>query len=522
MSNSHAGRLIRNSILTLLNNLVGMALGLAVSILTARLLGPEQYGIYNIILWSSSLALLVIGMGLNFAATKFASELHGKNDKESMGSILRYILWIEGVLAVISTFLLIAQRNRIADYFFTPDYGYVFALCFAGLLPGIITAMYSSALEGLQKFHYFLYFGMAMSPLSLGAKVIVLLQGGGLEGLLWVNLVFSGINMVFYRWALYRERVPASLLGPFPPKPVRTKILRYNWSISAIMMLDKVVWDKSENFFLGRFSTASQAGLFNMAYGLSGKFTTIISSTFWKVLFPFMSERAGAHDTHRLERVFHLSTRYLAFLAFPMGAAGMVLSWPLIKYALGPEYLGAQRSLQIFFFCSLFTHLAVPQASVLYAVEKQNFIVRWGAILAALNLLLDFLIIPTHGATGAAAVNGGTRVLAFIGGILYTVRVTKVRLPLKSLFKILYSATLMALLMQVVIKLNNELLGFIISIPLGCIVYLGTCIFMGTFEKEDAVLWRKLLSYFPAVLRRPLLFIISRMESSRPHLARES
>lgn len=496
-NSKHANRLIHNSVISFINSTVGMILGFAVSILTARMLGPEKYGIYNVTLWFMSVVSTIAGMGLNFAVTKFVSEHQGKTDRETTGRIIRFVLWIEISLGVITTFLLISQSRRIADYFFNPDYMRVFIICFVGLVPGLMTAVYSSAIEGIQQFRYFLYYSLFITPVSLITKVIILLNGGSIEGLLWTNLFYSVINTLFYRAVLYKEKLPIGVVGVLPKGNVIKRIIKYNYSISTIMLLDKIIWDKSENFFLGKFCAASQAGMFNIAYGFSNKFTSIIQSTFWKVLFPFMSERIGAEDKARMERVFYLSTRYLAFLAFPISAAGIVLSWPLIKYALGQDYLPAQRALQIFFFCSAFGQLATPQAAVLYAVDKQNFIVKYGIILAVVNLILDYLFIPRYGAVGAAAVNGGIRIIAYAGGIIYTIRVTNIRLPLKSLFKILYSSLIMAVLMQVVIKLNSELLGFIISIPIGIIVYLGSSIFIGTFEVEDKVVFRKLALMLP-------------------------
>ncbi len=501
VKSEHANALVENSIFSFANNALGMVLGFAVSILTARTLGPEKYGIYNVALWFMSVVSMVIGMGLNFAVTKMVSEYKGKSEKETIGRVIRFVVWIEVTLGVITTILLMSYRVRIADYFFNPEYTYAFAICFAGLIPGILTAIYSSAIEGLQKFKYFLYYSIVITPISLASKIVVLLKGGGIEELLYVNLFFSVINTAFYYFVLRKENISVNVFGEIPSKDMIKRITKYNFSISTIMFLDKIIWDKSENFFLGKFSTASQAGLFNAAYGFSNKLTALVQATFWKVLFPFMSERSGANDEERIKRVFYLSTRYIAFFAFPISAAGMVLSWPLIKYSLGLDYVEAQRVLQVFFFCSAFGLLATPQAAVLYAINKQSFIIKYGILLAVVNLIMDYFLITKHGALGAAIANGVIRVVAYIGGISYTIHIAKVKLPMKSLFKILYSATVMAILMQVVIKVNNELIGFIVSIPIGIIVYLGNSIFIGTFEKEDKFVFVKASSRLPESMK---------------------
>jgi len=88
----------------------------------------------------------------------FASTLpkfKGRKEDFSIRPIIFYVLKIEITITSITTLVLIFFRTEIADYFFSPGESFFFFLTALGLIPGIITAIFSAAIEGIQKFEFF-------------------------------------------------------------------------------------------------------------------------------------------------------------------------------------------------------------------------------------------------------------------------------------------------------------------------------------------------------------------------------
>jgi O-antigen/teichoic acid export membrane protein len=496
MRNGQGSRLIKNTVVTLLNSFVLMATSWVISIWVARQLGPANYGIFNLVLWLIGTISWAVGMGFIHAITKFIAEFSGKNESGSLRPIVMYILKIETAISLASTAILIFFSAPIADFFFSPNESFFFFLAALGLFPGVLTAIFSATIEGIQKFEYFAWANFIISPLSFASKVAVLLMGKGIPGLLVVMLVFSFVNALFYLIVLKREGVlnrPAQGLSA----EIRGRINRYNRSIIAILICDKIVWDKSENFFLGRLCTATQIGYYNLGYNLVQKCVAMLPATFWRVLFPAMSSYFGSGDREKMKRLFYLATRYLAFIAFPLGTAGMILAYPIIHFLYGHDYIGAQRAMQILFIASIFSSLSNPASAILYGFEKQSFIYKYGAVLAVFNLILDFILIKKYGATGAAVCYGITTIFASVGGLMYTCRTMRLRYPFISVFKIAFSTIIMGIAMELVILHNHELPGFIIALFSGACVYLICSFVLGTFEEEDYVLLQSTKAAFP-------------------------
>ncbi|MBN1760440.1 MAG: oligosaccharide flippase family protein [Chitinispirillaceae bacterium] len=494
-------RLIRNSLFSLFNSLFTMATSWVISIWIARQLGPTNYGIFSLVLWISGTITGIIGMGLIHAVTKFIAEYQGKNEGTGYTPVISFVLRIEVAVTVFATVVLIFFKMPVADYFFSPKESFFIFIAALGLLPGIITAVFSAAVEGIQKFEYFTWSNLIITPCSFTAKIIVLLTGQGVTGLLYVMLIFSLVNMLFYFFVLRRE-------GFFKPGEskkldgdMRHRIQQYNKSQIAIHLCDKIIWDKSENFFLGRLCKSEEVGFYNLGFNIAQRFISFLPTTLWRVLFPAMSSFYGSGNRKKMRRLFFLSTRYLAFFTFPVGVAGMILAYQLIHFLYGHQFIAAQRSLQIIFISSIVASLSNPASAVLYGFDKQSFIYRYGALLAVINITLDILLIKRYGATGAAICYGITTVLGSTGGLLYTCRTMHLRYPIVSLCKIAFATIIMGIVMEIIILQNGELPGFILSIVAGGVVYLMGSLVLGTFEKEDFHLLQSIKPVCPNFLK---------------------
>ena len=496
-------RLIRNSLFNLFNTFFLMMVTWVLSIWIARRLGPANYGIFNLVLWFAGTVSWIVGMGLIHAVTKFVAEHDGKNERATIRAIIFFVLKIEVALSIVTTGVLIFFRTPIADYFFTPNESFFFFLAALGLLPGVITAIFSAAIEGIQKFEYFTWSSLVITPFSVAAKIAVLLAGKGISGLLVVMLIFSCINAVFYFFVLRKEGILGRGLTGALGAGLKKRLHGYNSSVMAILLCDKIVWDKSENFFLGRLCSAAEIGYYNLGFNVAKTFMNILPNTFWRVLFPAMSGYFGSGDREKMKRLYFITTRYLAFVSFPVGVAGAILAYQLLFYLYGYDFVDAQRALQIIFICSILSSMNEPGSAILYGYEKQHFILKYGLVLAVVNIVLDIFIIKRYGAVGAAVCYAVTTTLGSVGGLIYTCRTMKLSYPVASIFKILFAAIMMGMVMEVVLLRDKEIVGSLIALAAGVTVYLIAALVLGTFEEEDYALLRSVNQALPQKLRGP-------------------
>ncbi|MBD3391278.1 MAG: oligosaccharide flippase family protein [Chitinivibrionales bacterium] len=510
----HGLVLIKNAAHCLFNSTMTAVIGWAISVWIARQLGVSNYGIFTLVLWLSGIGSSAIGMGFSHAVTKFVAEHRGRQEHEVVGPIVLFVLKIEILLSAGTTLVLVFFATPIADFWFSPSESFYFFLAFLGILPGIVTAILSATIEGLQKFQYFTYANLIITPFSLASKVAVVLMGKGIGGLLTVMLVFSFINTLFYAIVLKKEGIWTAH-GPDAGvrKALKRRIHKYNMSVMAIIVCNKIIWDKSENFFLGRFWTATEVGFYNLGFNIVWQFSRFLPNTFWRVLFPAMSHYAGAGDHHKTRRVFFLTTRYLAFMSFPIGVGGAILAYPMIHFLYGHSFIGAQRPLQIMFLASIVTMICNPGAAVLYGYDRQAFIYKLGFVMAVVNVILDIILIKPFGAVGAALCFSLTTVVGSTIGTIYTCRVMDLRFPIISLVKILFATIIMGIAMELIVLQNYKLLGFVLAVLVGGFVYLVSALALGTFEEEDYTLLQSIDRILPGKSKRIIHWLVKFVSS---------
>jgi len=139
--------------------------------------------------------------------------------------------------------------------------------------------------------------------------------------------------------------------------------------------------------------------------------------------------------------------------------------------------------------------------SLLQATETQGFMVRWLLFSAVLNLLLDWLFIPTYGAIGAAIANGIAQSVAVAGVWAKGTSSLRVTLPTRFLKSVTLAAAVMAAVVLPIGAMLPVVPGLLLSVPTGVFVFGVMLRLLKILEIEDLVRFRQLSRRLPLRLR---------------------
>jgi PST family polysaccharide transporter len=420
---STLGRISRNIVHFLCSNAVSFVLGMAASVVMARSLGPNDLGIFHQVQWFAGTVSVVISLGLITSITKFTAQFRAEGRNQDVLAAVRFIFNVELAIALITTVGLVILSSRIADHYFSKDQTFIFRLAFLAITPGIQTAIFSATLDGAQIFRYQTLHSLTVTPSALLLKVYVMYKGWGLESLFWINLLFAVVNLAFYYLAARREGL---LKGWFRPAVSdgkwKRELLDYNRSAIGVHFVDLVVWSRSENYFLGRYCPAAQIAYYNLAQNLIVKLTGTLPNLMWRILLPLSAQHQGRMELDKMRKTYHHALRYSAFFVFPTIAVCYLAAYELVVIFYGHAYSEAKDCFRILCAGALLSSLAQPGSAVLYASNRQDFIFKYGAVLAVLNISLCLWLVPLYGSRGAAFCYSFTTSLGVIGGFIYTKR----------------------------------------------------------------------------------------------------
>jgi O-antigen/teichoic acid export membrane protein len=209
------------------------------------------------------------------------------------------------------------------------------------------------------------------------------------------------------------------------------------------MLLNAIVWDKSDVFFLKNLCPdIRQISFFSIVFNLSEKIL-LIPQTFGHAIGVSLMAQFG-RDEKKLVPMVSAAARYMLLCAVPMLVGAAVLCSPLIKTIYGREYQPAIPIMAVVCVLAIPKSVLLPAQHLLQTTERQKFLVLWGILCAIVNCGLDILLIPSHRAMGAAIANGTTQLLAMVGMWGFALKLFPLELRWPDFGKIVLSGAAMA------------------------------------------------------------------------------
>jgi len=343
----------------------------------------------------------------------------------------------------------------------------------------------------LQPLGIFLALGLKWGP-------HVLLPRLELVGLATGYLCSRTVDSMMRLW-FFRKRFPPGLPKVSVPIELKSRMWTFFWHSSALLVLDLVVWERSEIFFLKKLSDSVQLAFYSTGFQLSGILMTLPSAFAGAANASLMVERG--RNPKAMARAAAALVRYMALMVLPMTVGLAALSGPVIRILYGPRYVPA---IPVF---ALMTLLVIPKALVgpaqwvLRAVEKQGFMVRWMIVSAFVTVTLDYFLIRRYGSMGAAWGNGLGQFVAAAGIWSYTARTERVVIPWSELSRMAGAATIMGVAAYSVTLFLPSWAAILIGVPVGVAIYAALLRALCSFAKEDGPRLRGLGAQLPLPLR---------------------
>jgi O-antigen/teichoic acid export membrane protein len=405
------GTVARGSAWTLGSALAPQAFILVISVVAARYLGPDGMGRQSYIAFVSLSVTLLLTGGVPVALSRFIGERLGAGHPEEVRPLVRWALRIELVGAALAAVGLIAAGLLGADP------GAAWILAGVGAAAAVLHTVPSAALSGTQRWRAAATLGLSTSLGLVVTVVIVLVAGGGIVGMFAVEAAFAVIGLAGV--TVLARRALAGLgtdrrLGP----ELRGRVLRYAAIGTLNVALSYVVWRRSEFFFLGAYSPDSEIAMYSIAFAAVAAMTKLPEAV-GTVLSPAFSTLFGAGAVDRMRSGYSRAQRLVVRLALPLTALGLALAPTAIRLVYGEEYSRAGDVLLLLLVTFPVVALVSPSRGLITGFGRRRFPVTVGAFAAVVNIGLDLLLIPGHGAMGAALANalaqlaGGIPVIAY-------------------------------------------------------------------------------------------------------------
>lgn len=351
------------------------ALNLAVFIVIARILSPEEFG--DIVLFTTLIALVtsIADAGLSQWIQKREWKADPASALSDMVSARLVTLLISAI--VVGVYLLISQRFSF----------FVSMALLLSLLPeGLLSVFDGYHLATKQPLHISVKHLVKSGTLLLAA--VTTATNFTLETFVYLSLFISLSNCTWF--------VPWKYLHPYRfalHKVPRTLQQSRNF---ALLIATSFVYSRGDALYIEHRLGSASLGLYSAAYRyLEG--ISLLPSALSQNLFHIAAKKDGVQPHEA------------AYITLGMGMLGIVigfclyyLSPTLIIGLLGSEYAPATEVLEVLSIVSVLLCINAPLATIVQSSNLLQKFLPWGIGNTVLNIVLNVLLVPLFGIVASA------------------------------------------------------------------------------------------------------------------------
>ena len=425
------------------------------SIVLARLVSPDDYGVIALVLVFIQIATVFVQSGFNTALIQKKDA-----DEEDFSSIFYLSLFV-ALLCYGGLFL---AAPVIADFYNQEILCPVIRVVSFTLFFGAVNSVQSAYVAKTMQFKRFFYSSMGAVLGSGVVGAVLAYQGFGVWALVAQQLVKDVlVCLILWFTVRWRPRVWFSMAR------VRG-LFGFGWKLLCSALLD-TVFRNSYNLIVGRIYDSQLLGFFNRGHQFPQVIATNLDGSIQSVMLPTLS--AHNDDVREVKRITRRSISTSAYLLMPCMFGLAAVAEPLVKVLLTDKWLPCVPFLQLACISYALYPIHTANLTGINALGRSDVFLKLEIIKKSVTVLNILVTMPF----GIYAMATGQVVCGFISTVINS-------FPNKKLmgysyfeqWKDLMPSFLLSILMAVIVWLMNAitvapLLLLVMQIVVGIILY---------------------------------------------------
>ncbi len=342
-----------------------------VSIILARLLDPEVYGVVAIVTVFTAILNVFIDSGLGNALIQ-------KKDADDLD--FSSVFLFNMVMCVLLYLLLFAAAPLVARFFQMPQLTPLLrVMCLTVVISGVknVQQAYVSVHLLFKRF-FFATLGGTIGAAVLG--IWMAYRGYGVWALVAQGLFNSAVDTTIL-WLTVKWR--PKLMFSFERFK---RLFTFGWKLLVSQLID-TLYNELRQLIIGRRYTAENLAFYNRGYTFPNVFVINVNSAIDSVLFPVMS---GAQDSvDSVRAMTRRSIRVSSYVMWPIMLGIAAVSRPLVAVLLTEKWLPCVPYMIIFCLSYAFLPMETANLNAIKALGRSDIFLR----LTVIKKVLGFVIL---------------------------------------------------------------------------------------------------------------------------------
>ena len=427
------------------------------SILIARLLLPEDYGV---------IAMLGIFLGISqaFIDSGFGAALIRKNDRTEID--FSTVFYFNIIVAIILYFILFFTAPAISRFYHTPLLEPVTKVVALNLIIGSLSGIHNAKLSIAIDFKSRAKISI-LSTIFTGIVGLWMAYAGYGVWALVIQSVFSSIIRTVLLWFIVKWRP----LLVFSWKSFK-ELFSFGSKLLASGLIDNI-YNNLYTLVIGKVFSPSILGVYSKAKAFAEFPSSNITGVLQGVTFPVLSSIQDEED--RLADAYKRFLMVSAFVVFPMMIGLASVADPFVRLALTEKWEGAIYLLQIICFSMMWYPIHAINLNILQVKGRSDYFLKLEIIKKIQGVIILCVTVPM----GIVAMCYGSVIsslISLVWNTYYTKRLIGYSFfaQMRDLFPILIHSLFMGAIVSLMVHIMPNLwLKLIIGILTGAIYYIG-------------------------------------------------
>lgn len=451
-------RSVRGGAVTMLAQASKFVFNLGSTMVLARLLAPEDYGLIGMVSVFVNFIHIFKDLGLS-TATVQSPEINHKQ--------VSTLFWVNIVLGCVTSLLVIALAPAVAWFYKEPRLTWITLALASSFIFSSLTVQHQALLRRQMSFGTLAKIDITSMIFGIVSGIISAWYGLGYWALVIMQLAGAIANAVGVWVACgWRPGLPARHSGV-------GKMLGFGGNLTGFNIVNYFSRNL-DNILIGRYWGSQELGLYAKAYQFILLPISQINGPISSVALPALSRLQTEPKRYRafyFKAILSITTLSMPIIGFMFASADKV-----ILILLGQQWLDVVPIFRFLMPAAFNATIGAGMGWVYQSLGMVDRQLRWGIVSSILNVIL-FVIGVRWGAIGVAAAYGLSRPIFLVAGFIYCYKGTPLRFTelAKTLFQPAFASIGAAVALMGINKLlppeMNDVIALLIDFVLYSILY---------------------------------------------------
>ncbi|MDG5471369.1 oligosaccharide flippase family protein [Jeotgalibacillus sp. ET6] len=403
----------------------GLILGLITTMLITRILSPEALGVASMFDLFIQVGMVLIILGTDQTFIRFFYE----ENKDKRGALLYSCLRIPLIISLITMGLVIIFHKPITQFLFGLESLQLSFLLAVGILAQLLLRFSQLVIRMQQKGNLYSLLQIFHKLFNLSFILIFFHFIGSTFEILIYSTVFTFLTIIIIAIYFGRQLWATRNFISNNTTHSQKEILKFG---APFILTTFIFWlfEAFDKIAIRQWSTFEELGLYTAAMRLVA-LVMVLKTTFSVFWTPVAYER---FENSSEDRNFFRYISILVSFAMFLVAIISIAAKELIVILLGNEYQTASDIMPFLVFIPIFYTISETTVIGINFHKKINWHILIASIACGVNILGNWLFVPSYGALGAAVSTAISYVVFFTLRTVISLKYFKVSYPLVRIY----------------------------------------------------------------------------------------